>query len=57
MQKIVSTKNVKFILFELNKNEYIKGVSFEKFYSAIGNNFKFYKLLRTDVLKSHQTLF
>ena len=51
MQKIVSTKNVKFILFELNKNEYIKGVSFEKIYNAIGNNFKFYKLLRNGYIE------
>jgi len=42
-QKLIKIKSLKYILFELNTNEYIQGVTFYEISNLIGNDFKFYK--------------
>lgn len=50
-QKVLKIKNLKFILFELNTNEYIQGITFYEISNLIGDDFKFYKLLRNGLVE------
>ena len=50
-QKLIKIKTLKYILFELNTNEYIQGVTFYEISNLIGNDFKFYRLLRNGLIE------
>lgn len=50
-QNIMKHKSLKYILFELNTNEYIQGITFHEISNLIGNDFKFYKLLKKGLLE------
>lgn len=50
-QKVIKIKSLKYILFELNTNEYIQGITFYEISNLIGDEFKFYKLLRNGMVE------
>lgn len=50
-QEVIKLKSLKYILFELNVNEYIQGVTFYEISNLIGNDFIYYKLLRNGLVE------
>lgn len=50
-QEVLKYKSLKYILFELNTNEYIQGITFHEILNLIGNDFKFYKLLKKGLIE------
>ena len=50
-QEVIKLKSLKYILFELNVNEYIQGVTFYEISKLIGNDFIYYKLLRNGLVE------